>query len=235
MSLEAVVFDWGGTLTPWHDIDVRDTWRRIASSVDLERAEEIAETLFDAERAAWRRAGHEHRSFTLDEVLAEAGVTPSEAVLAACYDAWEPHTFTDPEAPALLANLRRRGIRIGVLSNTAWSREWHERVFSRDGVLGLIHGAVYTSEIPWVKPHPEAFRAALAAVGVADPASCVFVGDRPYDDIHGARSFGMRAVLVPNSAVPSYDGAEPDAVIGRLSELLPLIDSWRGSPDAPNR
>ena len=47
---------------------------------------------------------------------------------------------------------------------------YHEEVFRRDGVLDLIDGAVYSSEIPWTKPHPEAFRAAMAAVGVDDPA-----------------------------------------------------------------
>jgi putative hydrolase of the HAD superfamily len=102
----------------------------------------------------------------------------------------------------------------------------HEQVFGRDGVLGLIDGAVYSSEIDWTKPHPEAFRAAMAAVGVADPAACVFVGDRPYDDVYGAKQAGMRAVLIPNCDVPAFDGAEPDAVIARLADVAPLIDAW---------
>ncbi len=126
----------------------------------------------------------------------------------------------------MLTGLRRRGIRIGILSNTMWPRSWHEEVFRRDGVLGLIDGAVYSSEIDWAKPHPEAFRAAMAAVRVSDPAACVFVGDRPYDDVHGAKRAGMRAVLIPHSDVPPYPAAEPDAVIQRLSELAELIENW---------
>jgi putative hydrolase of the HAD superfamily len=54
----------------------------------------------------------------------------------------------------------------------------------------------------------------------------VFVGDRPYDDVHGAKSAGMRAVLVTNSDVPGYEAAEPDATITRLSELMNHIDRW---------
>jgi putative hydrolase of the HAD superfamily len=54
----------------------------------------------------------------------------------------------------------------------------------------------------------------------------VFVGDRPYDDIHGAKSAGMRAVLVINSDVPAFAAAEPDAAITRLADLLPYIDRW---------
>ena len=117
-----------------------------------------------------------------------AGVTPPEALLASYFQAWDPHTFTDPDARPLLRELRERGIKVGVLSNTMWPRSAHERVFRRDGVLDLIDGAVYSSEIPWTKPHPEAFRAAMTAVGVDDPAACVFVGDRPYDDVHGAQA-----------------------------------------------
>jgi putative hydrolase of the HAD superfamily len=129
--------------------------------------------------------------------------------------------------PPLLRDLRQRGVRIGVLSNTFWPRAWHEEIFRRDGILDLIDGAVYSSEIGRTKPHRSAFEAAMAAVGVSDPAECVFVGDRPLDDIHGAQSAGMRAVLVPNSAVPAFPAAVPDAVISRLAELGPLIASWQ--------
>jgi putative hydrolase of the HAD superfamily len=228
--VQAVIFDWGGTLTPWHTVDHATLWRDVCA---LHFAAELAERYAAAIRAAewdlWRVAERDHRSATLDHVLQRAGVPAPEAFLASYFAAWEPHTRTDPEAGELFRGLRAAGIRIGVLSNTMWPRSMHEQVFTRDGVLGLIDGAVYSSEIDWTKPHPEAFRAAMAAVGVSDPAACVFVGDRPYDDVYGAKQAGMRAVLVPNSDVPACDDAEPDAVIARLSDLLPLIDSWHGS------
>jgi putative hydrolase of the HAD superfamily len=66
----------------------------------------------------------------------------------------------------------------------------------------------------------------MAAIGVTDPASCVFVGDRPIDDIHGAAGAGLRTVLIPNSSVPGHDGAVPDAVITRLSDLLPVLSAF---------
>jgi hypothetical protein len=36
----------------------------------------------------------------------------------------------------------------------------------------------------------------------------------------------MRAVLVPNSDVPPFSAAVPDAVISRLADLRPLVESW---------
>jgi putative hydrolase of the HAD superfamily len=130
----------------------------------------------------------------------------------------------------LFTALRERGLKIGVLSNTLWPRTEHERVFRRDGVAELIDAEVYTSEIHWTKPHPEAFRAILAALGHIDPHRAVFVGDRLWDDIHGAQQAGLRAVFVPHSEIPELqrgpvDGT-PDATVHQLSELLPIVDAW---------
>ncbi len=227
MTVEAVIFDWGGTLTPWHTVDHVALWREVcALHFAGEHAERHAAAIHAAERELWLAAERDSRSATMSQVFELAGVTVTEAFLDSYVRAWEPHTFTDPDVPELLAYLGARDIRVGVLSNTLWPRSWHEEVFRRDGVLDLIDGAVYSSEIDWTKPHPEAFQAAMAAIGVSDPGRCVFVGDRPYDDVHGAQSLGMRAVLVPNSDVPPYPTAVPDAVIGRLGELRPLIESW---------
>ena len=224
-GVEAVLFDWGGTLTPWHTIELADAW--LACGYDRD----AARRLVAAENAVWQRARETQRSGTLDEVFAAAEVRPTPAEMAAYYAWWEDHTYTDPDVKPLLAALRERGIKVGVLSNTLWPRIEHERVFRRDGVADLLDAAVYTSEITWTKPHPEAFRAVREAVGVADPGACVFVGDRPWDDIHGARAAGMRAVLVPHSDIPAFQvggvEGEPDAVVGRLADLLPLVDSWR--------
>lgn len=227
MTIRAVIFDWGGTLTPWHTIDGRAAW--IATVGD----DELAGRLHAAENEIWLRSRDEHRSGTLDEVFATVGVPATDEMLAAHSQWWEPHTYLDPDVPALFAALRERGVRVGVLSNTLWSREHHERIFARDGVLDLIDGAVYSSEIPWTKPHPEAFRAALDAVGVPNPADAVFVGDRPFDDIHGAKSAGMRAVLLPHSDIPEVQKGpiegEPDAVVTRLADLLAVVDAWHGN------
>jgi putative hydrolase of the HAD superfamily len=227
VTVAAVIFDWGGTLTPWHAIDHESIWHEVCEPhFPAGRAPEAAALICAAERELWRLAEDSHQSATLAQVFERAGVMATEALLASYFAAWEPHTLTGAEVVPVLTELRRRGIKIGVLSNTMWPRSAHERIFHRDQVLSLIDGAVYSSEIPWAKPHPEAFRAAMAAVGVNNPASCVFVGDRPYDDMHGAKSVGMRAVLVPNSDVPAFDGVVPDAVITSLSALIGHIDAW---------
>jgi len=228
-GVDAVLFDWGGTLTPWHTVDLFAQWRVYAEAYDPGRADELAHALYEQEIEAWRRAEQHHRSGTLDDLMRAVGVEVSgaghESAMRAYLDAWTPHTHIDPEAPPLLQALREMGIRVGVLSNTLWPREHHEAVFARDGILDLLDGAVYSSEIPYTKPHPEAFHAAMKSVGVVDPVRVVFVGDRLFDDVSGAKGVGMRAVHVPHSAVPAHD-VEPDATIERLVDLQPLIQSW---------
>jgi putative hydrolase of the HAD superfamily len=232
--VEVVLFDWGGTLTPWHTVDAEAIWLAYATRYDPPRADALATRLVDAEELAWRRGRDTLRSATLHEVLVTAGVDPYDerhgAALAAYELAWEPHTLTDPDSGPLLAALRGRGIRSGLLSNTLWPRQVHERYLRRDGVLHLLDGAVYSCEIDHVKPHPEAFLAALAAAGGHDPARAVFVGDRLFDDVHGAGAVGMRTVLLPHSAIPEHqrghtDGV-PDAVVQRLADVLAVVDGW---------
>ena len=233
-GVEAVVFDWGGTLTPFHSIDLLDLWRVAARRLAPDRVEEVASALAAAESAWWTRAVTENRSGTTAEVVAAAAAATGldldaalhEEALTAHLQAWTPHTVTDPQAAPLLAELRRRGIRTGLLSNTHWPREWHERWLARDGVLELLEARVYTSDLAHLKPHPEAFHAVLDALGGVEPSRTVFVGDRPFDDISGAKRLGMRAVLLPNDVVPAYD-VQPDATIRELAELLPLVDAWR--------
>ena len=229
-AVEAVIVDWGGTLTPWHTIDFRAEAEALAEAA-IGGDHTTADLLMAAANAVWGRSRDEHTSATIADLFAHAGLSHDEELLTAYREFWEPHTATDPDVPELFERLRADGLRVGVLSNTVWPRHWHESFFARDGVLDLIHGAVYTSEVPWTKPAPEAFRAAMDAVGVRDPAACVFVGDRLFDDIWGASNAGMRTILVPHSEIPTeqvgHSVGEPDAVAHRLRDVHDIVARWR--------
>jgi putative hydrolase of the HAD superfamily len=229
-AIEAVVFDWGGTLTPWHTVDFVEEARALAAAA-LHADDSAHELLGKAGEAVWGRSRDEHISATIADIFAEAGLLHDASQLAAYREFWEPHTVTDPDVLPLFSRLKVDGLKLGVLSNTVWPRDWHEDYFRRDGVLEMLDGAVYTSEIPWTKPAPEAFRAAMEAVGVHDPAACVFVGDRLFDDIWGAGNVGMRTILVPHSEIPltqiGHTEGEPDAVVERLAHVYDVVSAWR--------
>jgi len=240
MAVDAVIFDWGGTLSVWAQVDLEDMWRLAARHLAPDREQDVMDRLLAVEEKLWRQVEETQRSARLGEVLEaagrELGLDVTEAVLeeAATHhlDAWTPHISHDPDAAPVLGALREGGIRIGLLSNTLWPRDFHDRFLERDGLVELFDARLYTSHMERTKPHPSAFRAALDAVGVDDPSRAVYVGDRPFDDIYGAKSAGLRAVLRPNDSLPAgftiadQEPVEPDAMIYALPELLPLIDAW---------
>ncbi len=101
----------------------------------------------------------------------------------------EKFDLYDDVLPAL-ADLRRRGVKLGLVSNSA--REIadfvaHHRLEVDCALTSRSHG--------WTKPHESIFRAALQLLEV-EPAEAAMVGDSPEDDVEGARAIGMRAFLI---------------------------------------
>ena len=234
VAVDAVIFDWGGTLSVFVEAELVDAWRLVARHLAPDREDEVTEVLVAVEEEFWATTSTHQRSGTLAQLLAAAsdrlGLDAAEALLEEAatrhLDAWTPHIRHDPDAAPTLRALRQQGLRIAMLSNTHWPRPFHEHFLERDGLAQLIDARLYTSERPFQKPHPSAFRAALDAVEVDDPTAAVFVGDRPFDDISGAKGAGLKAVLRANGAVPGYD-VEPDAVVDRLTEVPTLVERWR--------
>ncbi len=237
-GVAAVIFDWGGTITPWHSVDLDEQWRVFAREFHLDEqgpalVDDLARRIWAAESAGWLRGRHDGASARIEEILAEAGIVADDpravAGQRAYHEFWEPHTWTDPQIRPLWEGLHDKGIRVGVLSNTIWSRDYHRGLFARDGVLDLVDGDVYSSETPWVKPQPEIFREAARRIDVA-PEACVYVGDRGYEDVHGPQSAGMRAILVPHSDIPASQqvthDATPDAVAHQLLDVLDIVCAW---------
>jgi len=113
----------------------------------------------------------------------------------------------DDALPAL-ADLRSRGLRIGLLSNS--SRDLDEFVVHH----GLDVDAALTSHRHGkTKPHGTIFLALLERLGVP-AAEAAMVGDTIEDDVEGARAVGMHALLIDRE--------------GRYPELEPRLDDLRG-------
>ncbi|MFL6171333.1 MAG: HAD family hydrolase [Marmoricola sp.] len=231
-GIDAVIFDWGGTLTAWHDIDFHAESLALAAAVNASPDPDDdlaahASKLHAAGAEVWGWSRDEQRSATVEDLFEVAGLGHDPELLTAYREFWEPHTLTDPQVGPLFDALHAAGIKVGVLSNTIWPRSWHRGWFERDGVLEKIDADVYTSEIPWTKPSPKAFEAAMRAVGAADPWRCVYVGDRLFDDVWGAQNAGMRAIHVPHSTIPAeqvgHSEGVPDAVAHQLSEVVAIV------------
>jgi HAD superfamily hydrolase (TIGR01549 family) len=124
---------------------------------------------------------------------------------------WERHeNFTLYEdALPTLEQLRRHGLSIGLVTNG--QRDLDEFV-SHHGLQ--VDAAVGSKAHGKTKPHPSIFVAALRALDVS-PDEAAMVGDSYEDDIEGARSLGMRAILLDR------EGLRP-AESDRIDTLLAL-------------
>lgn len=252
VSYAAVMLDWGGTITPFHDVDLFDLWRLAAYELAPAHAAELTARMAAAEREWWRAATSHLRSGSVIEIMSSASAALGADVAAAVAAAaarrdvavWTPHTICDPEALLLVHLLRARGLRVGLLTNTHWPASWHARLLARDGLLDLFHARVYANDLPVRKPHPQAFQAGIAALGIDDPAQVVYVGDRAYVDVAGAAAAGLRTVLLADGRAPVQHQvagdlgpgvARPDRVIRRLGQLLTALTSMERLPPPPRR
>jgi len=94
------------------------------------------------------------------------------------------------------------------------------------GLAPLLDEIVYTSDLPYSKPHPSVFWEVARRIQV-EPTSCVMVGDRMVDDISGALDAGMGAVWKKNDYPwPKPGGIVPTPTITNLGELLGILSDW---------
>ena len=132
--------------------------------------------------------------FTEDIVVGMGGSGPGVTALAVeIVRGWERSENFElyDDAPPVLRELRRLGLRIGLLSNTSSGRlERLIDTFSLDVDAVLASGSHGKT-----KPSPTIFHAALAQLGVAAEEAAM-IGDSLGDDVEGARAIGMRAFLL---------------------------------------
>lgn len=132
-----------------------------------------------------------------------------------------------PGAAGALADLNRRGIRLAIISDTAFSpgivlRELMERC----GVAKYFDAYVFSDESGVAKPHAEAFRRALEPFGVS-PAHACHIGDIERTDIRGAKLAGMRAILFrgdPEPAKYAEKETEADLTIEHWSQMPAALE-----------
>ena len=131
MQIEALVFDWGGTLSEYAEIELIDMWQLAAEHLGRVTGRPEAELkaqLLAAELRYWEGVKTSQRTGTLQEILAAEsralGLDVSEAVVAEAaqrhLDAWTPHIRHHADARDTLRTLRASGLKLGLLSNTHW-------------------------------------------------------------------------------------------------------------------
>jgi HAD superfamily hydrolase (TIGR01549 family) len=132
-----------------------------------------------------------------------------------------------PDALPAIAALRARGYRIAVIANQPAVR--HAQLTA----LGVAPDVMAMSEELGVhKPDPAFFARSLELMGVADPGTVTYVGDRVDNDVVPSIAAGLRAAWIrrgPWGRIQGLpDGVRPALEVGSLSELEERIgEAWR--------
>jgi len=126
-----------------------------------------------------------------------------------------------PGAVDAVRELRARGLRLGLISNTGRTPgRVLRRLLGDADLLPCFDILVFSDEAQVRKPAAAIFRRVLDETQI-DPARAVHVGDDAVSDVGGARGAGMRAIhFVPD---PSASPAEADGVLRRFGDLPHLV------------
>jgi HAD superfamily hydrolase (TIGR01549 family) len=213
---------------------------------DVRRAWEVADRWFWEEYhrpdnrtwgddAAIERTWREYHTLMLGELgFADRAHELLDAILASQFaaDAWELY----PDVEPALAELRRIGLRIGVVSD--WGSNL-PGILSGLGLDRYLDFVLASGSAGVAKPDPTFYGLALERVGVA-AGEAVMVGDSLRADVQGAEAAGLRGVLLVRPREDD-DHAGPPAnvpagitVIRSLAELPALVAGTKG-PRADHR
>jgi putative hydrolase of the HAD superfamily len=133
-------------------------------------------------------------------------------------------------ASALLKDLKDKGYRIGLISNTGRTPgETMKIILDGYGMLQYFDSMSFSCDVGHIKPGKRIFELTLEGLH-ARPGSSVHVGDSMLLDVYGARTAGMKAILFnkyserfDQYATKYYNAngrhEEPDAVVCELPEV----------------
>ena len=236
--LKAVLLDWGGTLMQdaWSDEIAREGHTAGLAAIareGLPTAEAFTRYVSDRDAELFPLVGDDEIDIAdvMRRSFADHGVDLTDddvrLFLTAAHDVWASYYSLAATTHALLEALRRRGLRLALVSNTA-SPEWLLRpVLERQGLIDRVDAVVLSSEVGKRKPHPAIFERALAEVG-ARPEEALFVGDRVEADVLGASRVGMKTVQalwfraddVPPQVEPDFQAFTQMDVLNAVDRLL---------------
>jgi len=226
--IDTVLFDAGGVLLDLDYAYLRRLVEARRGSVTVEELahlEALARKEIHRQVAGGGRVSDAWRDY-FHVILARVGVPAAEQI-GIIDSLWEAHqrfglwTVAIPGGPEIVAGLKRRGYRLGVVSNAEGRVE---RDLESAGFRGLFDTVVDSHVVGVEKPDPEIFRIALERLEAA-PEHALYVGDLPAVDLAGARAAGLTPVLLDRHDL--YPDVS-DPRLRSLEELPALLDRAEG-------
>jgi putative hydrolase of the HAD superfamily len=216
VKYRAVIFDLWATLVTWDQEGANRFYDAMAQAAGVE------ELRF---REAWL-SGRKTREVGpiadhLRELFAGLGAEPDLDEILDMRREWTKRSLQPrPDALETLAELRRRGHLLGLISVCSQDvpHVWDETPFA-----GALDELVFSCDVGVSKPDPRIYEIACERLGV-EAADCLFVGDGANDELPGAERAGMAALQLraPGELLTPDGETWTGASIERLSQVLDL-------------
>ena len=238
--LTAVLFDLGGTLVYQDDPQgVREARLRSLNASLRDRGYKIGlplmRRIFDEIfKPVYSRCEQTDAEVPVEEpfrdFLARLGVTAvddPQFIQDALADLMRPEIESwklYPDTILVLASLKDMNLKLGLVSNAS-SHTVITVIIERLNIARFFDAVVTSAQLRVRKPKPEIYNKALESLGV-DRSEAVMVGDTVKGDVGGAKSLGMKAILIKRAESKKEEGPDPDAVVESLAEVLSVVKNW---------
>ena len=219
-DIDACVFDAYGTLFDFNTAasaaqdELGEDWQRLS---DLWRLKQLQYT--------WLRGlGQRHADFwqvtgdALDFALASLRI--ERAGLRERLMSLYLRLGAYPEVPAMLRELKRRGMQLAILSNG--TPDMLAAVVSNSGLEGMFDAVLSVEDVGVYKPHPSVYGLAAKRLEI-EPSRICFLSSNGWD-AYSAKAFGFRVIWCNRFGQPAERiPATPDREIAELSVLPALL------------
>jgi len=239
--LKAVTFDFWNTIAQVPEGAMPAARRRAVAAACEECGVAVEAALLEASleevrlrwESSWGEGVHMHPEDGAEMLVRSLGAEGegrarvAEAFLGAIR---EVELELAPGIGQALEELGERGVRIGIVCDVGFSGgEMLRELLDREGLLVYFDGWSFSDETGHYKPAPQAFEAALAALG-AQPQEAMHVGDLRRTDVAGASALGMRTARYRGMHADADEGVEADFVLDSHMELVEVVDRLRRRP-----
>ena len=245
--IKGIIFDLGSTLAyydgNWEEVNQSSTESLMSflNANGIVVGSEFPTLFYEHRQRGWKLAEETEIEHTVEEALhgalTQLGYHSFDGLLPRAVQAFfapiDPHWHAYPDAIATLQELKRRGLRIGLISNADDNGVVH-RTVERDGFAPYLLPVLSSAAEPrWRKPDPRIFHLVSATWQIA-PSDIAMIGDAPRYDVLGAHRAGMRGILIdrgdnaPWQEIPDELANEPavraDATVHALAEIPGVIE-----------